>query len=213
MEKYILQLGEMTWSKVVFGGLIVGGLYWSLWYNDGSQLTTAIEALTNQLGESERQLRDTKEAMANAEKFEKAVRQNEMQFEKVLEYLPQETNANELTRLINQQAQMSGSRVTETKPRDAIEKKDFYEMTKIDFSLQGGFPQVVLFLSSLSKVQKLLTFDKLVLKQSDRGGGADSLEAPKVELRGVLVGYRYLKEKDPVPGAPPAAGGGNAPNR
>jgi Tfp pilus assembly protein PilO len=135
MEKYILQLGELTWSKVVVGGLIAAGAYWGLQYDDGSSLEEGIKTLQETLVLTERQLRETKEAMADAEKFEKAVRQNEIQFDKVLEYLPQEINANELTRLVNQQAQVSGPRVQTTKALDLIEKKEFYEMTRLEFSL------------------------------------------------------------------------------
>ena len=199
MEKYILQLGEFTWSKVIVGGLIAAGAYWGLYYDDGSNLENAIKGLQGQYTESERQLRETKEAMADAEKFEKAVRQNEVQFEKVLEYLPQEINSNELTRLVNQQAQLSGPRVQSTKAIDSIERKEFYEMTRLDFALQGSFSQVVLFLSSLSKIQRLLTFDKLKIRVN--AAGKD--DVPSVELSGLLVGYRYVKD-DPkaVPGAP-----------
>lgn len=190
MEKYILQLGEFTWSKVIVGGLIAAGAYWGLYYDDGSQLENGIKALQGTYAESERQLRETKEAMADAEKFEKAVRQNEVQFDKVLEYLPQDINANELTRLVNQQAQLSGPRVQSTKASELIEKKDFYEMTRLDFSIQGSFSQVVLFLSSLSKIQRLLTFDKIKIKSSQQAA-ADN---PLVELSGTIVGYRYIKD-------------------
>ncbi len=205
MEKYILQIGDMTWSKVVIGGLICAGAYWGLFYDDGSVLETGIQALNVKYAESERQLRETKEAMADAEKFEKAVRQNEIQFEKVLEYLPQEINANELTRLVNQQAQLSGPRVFSTRALEIVEKRDFYEMTRLEFSLQGTFAQVVLFLSSLSRIERLLTFDKLQVKMKT------AEDVPTVELSGVLVGYRYLKELDPAPAGspttPPRAGG------
>ncbi len=190
MEKYILQLGEFTWSKVVVGGLIAAGAYWGLYYDDGSLLETGIKSLESTYTESARQLAETKEAMADAEKFEKAVRQNEVQFDKVLEYLPQEINANELTRLVNQQAQLSGPRVQTTKALELIERKDFYEMTRLDFSISGSFSQVVLFLSSLSKIQRLLTFDKIKIKSSQ----ASATELPVVELSGVLVGYRYVKD-------------------
>ena len=192
MEKYILQLGEFTWSKVIVGGLIVAGAYWGLYYDDGTNLETAIKALQGKYAESERQLRETKEAMADAEKFEKAVRQNEVQFEKVLEYLPQDINANELTRLVNQQAQLSGPRVQSTKATDTIERKDFYEMARLEFALHGSFSQVVLFMSSLSKIQRLLTFDKLKLKLHQATG----TDVPIVELSGLLVGYRYVKDSD-----------------
>lgn len=203
MEKYILQVGELTWSKVVVAGLIAAGVYWGLYYDDGSSIEQEIQNLSGQYTESERQLRETKDAMADAEKFEKAVRQNEVQFEKVLAYLPQEINANELTRLVNQQAQISGARVQSTKSIDIIEKKDFYEMVRLEFAIQGTFAQGVSFLSSLSKTERLLTFDKLTLK----AGRVAADEVPMVELAGTLVAYRYLKEAAAAGGNP--AGGAN----
>ncbi len=202
MEKYILQLGEFTWSKVIVGGLIAAGAYWGLYYDDGGLLETGIKTLEATYEESARQLAETKEAMADAEKFEKAVRQNEVQFDKVLEYLPQEINANELTRLVNQQAQLSGPRVQTTKALELIERKDFYEMTRLDFSISGSFSQVVLFLSSLSKIQRLLTFDKLKIKSSQ----TTATDVPVVELSGVLVGYRYVKDSGDIKGAGGASG-------
>jgi Tfp pilus assembly protein PilO len=200
MEKYILQLGDMTWSKVIIGGLIAAGAYWGLYYDDGSTLETAIQTLNSTYTESERQLRETKDAMADAEKFEKAVRQNEIQFEKVLEYLPQEINANELTRMVNTQAAEATTRVQMTKAIEVVEKKDFYEMTRLEFSLQGTFSGVVGFLSLISKIPRLLTFDKLQIKMLRSGE-----DIPSVELSGVLVGYRYLKEVDPAAAAPGTA--------
>jgi Tfp pilus assembly protein PilO len=202
MEKYILQLGEMTWGKIFVAGLVIAGLYWALYYDDGSTLTTNIQSLNQQYSEAERQLRETKEAMADAEQFERAVRQNEVQFEKVLEYLPSEMNANELTRMITQQIQISGGEVVSTKAQPNIEKRDFYEMTRLEFVIKGSFSQVVLFLSSLSKVQRLLTFDKLSIRLDQSRAGQDTA-SPSVDLQGVVVGYRYLKDAT-------ADGGGSA---
>ena len=90
-----------------------------------------------------------------------------------------------------------------TKAIEQVERKDFYEMTRLDFSIQGSFSQVVLFLSSLSKIQRLLTFDQLKLKSS---AATPSAENPNVELSGVLVGYRYVKEADPAADPTNAAG-------
>lgn len=202
MEKYILQLGELTWSKVIVGGLIAAGIYWALYYDDGSALEASISSLTTQYTESERQLRETKEAMADAEKFEKAVRQNEVQFDKVLEYLPADINTNEMTRLVNQQAQLAGPRVVTTTAVETIEKKSFYEMTRLDFALSGTFSQVVLFLSSLSKIQRLLTLDKIKMKIE----ATPATENPQVELSGILVAYRYLKDTANAPATGTPAG-------
>ena len=211
MQQYILQLGEMTWSKVIVGGLIALGAYWGLYYDNGEKLETEIQQLTTRLAESERQLRETKEAMADAERFEKLVRQNEIQFEKVMEYLPQDTNSNELTRLVNQVSQLSGARVKATQPMSVAERKDFYEMTRIKVDLQGSFSQVVLFLSSLSKVQKLLTFDSLEIKTLEEGAVIGEGETPPVTLETTMVGYRYLKDQETAADAN-RAGGTGAPN-
>lgn len=209
MEKIILQLGEMTWSKVVAAGLIVMGLYWALYYDDGTSVDENIKALQQQYTSAERNLRETRQAMADAEKFEKEVRNNEIQFEKVLEYLPQEINANELTRMTNDLARQTDTTVIATKAQQNQERKDFYEMTRLEFELKGGFPNAVTFLSALSRVPKLLTLDKIEIK-IDQATGADT--APSVQLSGVLVGYRYLKDAEiDTQGTAPAAAPAPAP--
>lgn len=195
MQKYILQLGELTWSKVFGFGFLAGALYYFLYFDNGASIEAETARLTTRLADSERQLRDTKEAMADAERFEKLLRQNEIQFEKVMDYLPQETNSNELTRLISVTAQSSQAQVKSTSPVQTIEKKDFYEMTRINFALQGGFSQVVMFLSLLSKVPKLLTFDKLEIRSDGQDKAAEG-ETPTVILDATLVGYRYLKDEE-----------------
>lgn len=209
MEKYILQLGELTWSKVIAAGFIAAGLYWGLYYDDGSTLEASIQTLQAQYTEAEKNLQETRQAMADTEKFEKEVRNNELQFDKVLEYLPQEMNSNELTRIINKIATDTETKLLETKPQTNIERKDFYEITRIDLNIEGRFARVVAFLSALSREPKLLTFDKIEVKVNP--SAALTLdEAPNVELSGTLVGYRYLKDADPAAGgaASPTGSGG-----
>lgn len=198
MEKYILQIAEMTWSKVIASGMVAAVLYWSLYYDDGAALENSIQALHTQYSEAEKNLQETRQAMADTEKFEKEVRNNEIQFEKVLEYLPQEMNSNELTRMINEIVAQTGTRLLETKPQLNVERKDFYEITRIDLNIEGRFVGVVTFLSALSRVPKLLTFDQIEVKVNPAASTNSLDEAPNVELSGTLVGYRYLKEELPV---------------
>jgi Tfp pilus assembly protein PilO len=197
MEKYILQIGEATWSKVIVAGLIVAGLYWSLYYDDGADLETSIQALRVQHAEAEKNLQETRQAMADTEKFEKEVRNNEVQFEKVLEYLPQEMNSNELTRMINEIVAQTGTRLLQTKPQLNSERKDFYEITRVDLTIEGQFVGVVTFLSALSRVPKLLTFEKVEVKVNPSSANNNLEDGPNVELSGTLVGYRYLKDSEP----------------
>jgi type IV pilus assembly protein PilO len=192
VEKYILQLGELTWSKVVASGLVALGLYWFLYYDDGSNIEATIQGLQVQLVEAEKNLAATKQAMADTVKFEKEVSNNEKQFDKVKDYMPADMNANELTRLVSQWAGEAGAKVNSTKPKLEIEKKEFYETIRLDFTVAGRFEQLVTFLASLSAVPKLLTFDEIQV--TTVSGLAKADEAPTIEMKGTLVGYRYLQD-------------------
>lgn len=193
MEKYILQLGELTWSKVVVFGMAALAAYWFLYYDDGSGVETTIRSLQAQLSEAEKNLADTKQAMADTVKFEKEVSNNEKQFEKVKEYMPADMNANELTQMVSRMASEAGAKVNSTKPKLEVEKKEFYEVIRLEFAITGRFEQLVTFLASLSAVPKLLTFDEIEVVNSGVRG-TDIEEAPMIEMKGTLVAYRYLQD-------------------
>ncbi len=192
MEKYILQLGELTWSKVVVLGLCAFAAYWFLVFDDGTKVDAAIRDLKVKLTESEKNLADTKQAMADTVKFEKEVSNNEKQFEKVKQFLPADMSANELQRIVSQWAGEAGAKVNSTKPKLVTEKKEFYELVRLEFSITGKFEQIVTFLAALSGVNKLLTFDEIQVVTFGSPTSVD--EAPSVELKGVVVGYRYLPD-------------------
>ncbi len=168
--------------------------YWFLYYDDGSGLETTIRNLQSQLSEAEKNLTDTKQAMADTVKFEKEVSNNEKQFEKVKEYMPADMNANELTQMVSRMAGEAGAKVNSTKPRLEVEKKDFYEIIRLEFAITGRFEQLVTFLSSLSAVPKLLTFDEIEVINNSGSGEVNIEEAPLIEMRGTLVAYRYLQD-------------------
>jgi Tfp pilus assembly protein PilO len=191
-NQYILSLGEMSYAKVATWGLALCVVYFFTYFDDGASLVAQIAAANAELEKSQKNLAETKEAMADAERFEKVITQNKEQFKKVLEYLPSNMDANDLTRIISQQSQLTNSRVAKTEPSGLPEKKDFYEMIRLSFELQGTFSQVVAFLSAISKVQKLLTFEGIKIEMKE---GADP-ENPSVRLSGVVVAYRYLQSEE-----------------
>ena len=190
-NQYILTLGEMSYGKVAMWGVALCIVYAFTYFDDGTEIVKQISEANSQLEAGQRNLAETKEAMADAERFERAITQNKEQFKKVLEYLPSDIDANDLTRIVSQQSQLTNSRVLRTEPEGIPEKKDFYEMIRLKFELQGTFSQVVAYLSAISKVQKLLTFEGLKIEMGD---GSDP-ETPTVKLVGVIVAYRYLQSE------------------
>jgi Tfp pilus assembly protein PilO len=184
---YILSLGEMSYAKVATWGIAMCVVYFFTYFDDGTSLVAQISETNAQLEKAQKNLAETKEAMADAERFEKLITQNKEEFKKVLEYLPSDIGATDLTQIVFKLSARTNASPS-TQPLGLPENKVFYEMIRLSFELKGTFSQVVAFLSSISKEQKLLTFEGIKIQMNE---GADP-ENPSVMLSGIVVGYRYL---------------------
>jgi Tfp pilus assembly protein PilO len=205
----ISHLGDLAWPKVLLYGLIAAVIYYFAGYNDGSGLAQELENSKAALTAAKRSLEQTKTAIANADKFEAEVKRLEQQFQRIRDYMPENLGPAKLTEVTTQQATQAGAVVTRLEPTSsgAEDKLEFYESSKTQFSLEGTYTQLVTFLSNLSKVALILTFEKVKLTQI---GG--ELDHPKLSLTGVVVGYRYKTSlKPPEPGGKPGAGKAGAP--
>jgi len=194
MNKYIIQLAELQWSKVIGIGVVLGVLYYFMLYDDGSSVQASIKAAKDQLAITNKQLSQTEKAIADANRFEKEVKSLTEQFQKITEFMPPTIGAAELSSIINQQAQAAGVH-PKIEPKGEDKPNGFYQTSKVDLQIEGTYAQIVTFLSNLSRVPRLMTFDKVQLNQASGGG-------PLV-FSGTLIAYRYLKETPDAQGAKP----------
>ncbi len=197
MNKYFVQLADLDWVKVLGIGAALAVLYYFLLFDNGGNLESQIKTAKDQLASANTQLQQTQRAMEDANRFEKEVQATARQFEKITQYMPQTIGAAELTAIINQQAQASGVR-PKIEPKGDDAPTGFYQTSKVELQLDGTFGQIVTFLSYLSRVPRLLTFDKVELKQPEGAG--------LLTFSGTLVAYRYLKDAPDPNAAKPAVG-------
>lgn len=201
MNNLVVKLGDLPWSKVAVVGLLVMGLYYILLFDDGSVAEGRRNAANQQLAEAQRQLQDTKKALEDAQRFEQEVKRNKEQFARIVEYMPVEMSVASLTSLISRQAALAGVKVAKLEPQSERKKVEFYEITRIDLSLEGNFSQLLTFLSNLSKQPQLLTFEEVEIES--KTGEPD---APVLTFTGKMSGFRYLNTAEASPGK----GGANA---
>jgi Tfp pilus assembly protein PilO len=188
VNKYIIQLGDLPWSRVFIGGLVALALMYFLVYDDGSKLTAAYQASKNKAVDAERVLRQTQKAMEDADRFEKEVLDLGKQFERIYEYMPEKLNSADLETIVSEQVKNSNVTLIQMTPNRTEQKFGFYETAKIDFDLEGSFAQIVTFLSFVSRVPRLLTFDSMDLRFDHSVG-----EQSRLKFRATMTGYRYLK--------------------
>lgn len=195
MNQLIFKLAELSWPKVLLGGLFVTLAYFATMYDSGSTLTEETQSAIQQAQETEKLLKVTREKIANADRFEKEVQDLVEQFNRIVEYMPAKLSSADLTTVVADLAPKSGVRLLKTEPRTGTEKGEFYETSRLVFTVEGKFSEIVMFLSGISRVPRLMTFERAEIVTAR---ASEDLESPKLTFSGTLVGYRYLAPKAPA---------------
>ena len=191
MNQYIAKIAALDWLKVVGVGLALAVGYYFLMYNDGTALSEGITAANTRLQTATRQLGETEKALSDAARFETEVTSLGRQFDKIVDFMPATVTSADLTTIINKQIQLAGVRAVSIKPSSEIQRVSFYETSRVDLELSGSFAQIVTFLSYMSRVPRLLTFEGTNLTLSQENGDNSS---SVLLFKTTLVGYRYLKD-------------------
>jgi Tfp pilus assembly protein PilO len=211
MNVVVAFFARLSWLRVLLGCLLSGGAYYALLYNDGTAKLAVLQTTENQQRDAANSLKATQTAVANADKFEREVKDLSEQFTHIVTIMPEKLNMAELTATVMEIALKSGVRLLKTEPKPSSVKTEFYDSIGLGLSIEGNFSQIAMFLSMLSRVPRLMTFDHATLENA---GDIDP-ETPKLAFKTTLIGYRYVPDvvadpkatPKPAPPTPPAATG------
>lgn len=191
-EQLYVMLANLEWKRAVVFGSLLGILYFLAFYDDGSLYRRNLEQIQGQIQQTEQQLKVTKEAFDNAARFEQEVKTAVDQFSTVTEYMPESMGPSEMMSIVTDLVGKTGLKLVKTEPRPGGERAEFYEPVRMMVALEGSFSQVLMFLSHLSKVPKLITFEGAELATV---ANTDP-EMPRLLFSGTIIGYRYLAKRD-----------------
>lgn len=201
LDQLIVALAALSWGRTLMAGGFVAAIYFFGFFNDAGSIRAASDRSRKEIQDIESQLKSTRDAIAHADRFEQEVKMTVDQFSKISEYMPEKLSTAELTTFLAEISSKAGMRLLKTQPRPGSDKTSYYETSKLGFSLEGTYSQVVTFLSFISQAPRFLTFDRIEITPV---AGSDP-EAPKLVFNAVVVGYRYLP---PKPEATPVKAGG-----
>lgn len=187
LKQLFFKLAALEWLKVIGIGLIAAAVYYPF-YDDGKARMEELAQLQGQVVQTEKEINSVKEALANADRFEREVKDTVDQFTRIVDFMPTKVTTSMLTATISETCTKAGLRLLKIEPKDGPERFDFYEATRVAFSIEGTFTQVVSFLSSLSRVPRMMNFEGLALNAVE--GSTDM--APRLVVSGLLVGFRYI---------------------
>ncbi len=190
MNQYLAKLGALEWRIVLSIAILAVAGYWFLSADDNAKFEEQIKAATTEKKLTEKKLKDIQVAASDAKRFEEENKSITAQRDALSNYLPASLGVTDLIQIINREATAAGLEIVKTTDPKLSERIEFYETLKLDVQLSGTYGQIVLFLSSLTKLNQLVTVDRISIDTSVKS----TLDVPRLDFKGTVIGYRYLKE-------------------
>ncbi|MGI9548437.1 MAG: type 4a pilus biogenesis protein PilO [Bdellovibrionales bacterium] len=185
--KFIVNIANFDFVQIIVFGCLLMGVYWMLIFNDGSELNKQISDTENQVQQLEASVIKKQKEIKSLEDFKKEVSLKEKTVSYFLNYIPNELSSIDIFALLNKEAKVTGVNI-EDKQDQASLTQEAYEILRIKLKVSGSFPQVVLFLSQLTKQKRILIVDNVSMRvaQDKRLIFAD-LD---------VFAFRYMAEKE-----------------
>ena len=189
------RLQQLTYSKVLLLGLLIAGLYYAIGYDNGKNLKNSAEQMKVQIKEKAAEIKDLElqaERIINMKKMMGVLGED---LENFLAYIPEKMSITDLMKIISTEAESAGVNVNRMgefrspSPSRVLEKGQFYEELAVELNLQGTYAQLLLFLSYLTKLDKILSVSQLSMESNAQQGDRES---PIISFNCVILGYRYL---------------------
>lgn len=188
-------LGQLSPLRALLFGFGLAGIYYFIAFDGGSSVLAQIAKSTEDIDRIKLELASARQKLERAQIFEKASAQLGQTLHSVLSYVPEKTNNSDLMKIVSNEVKTSGARLVKMRGLEEPQTATFYQTIVVEVELQGSFVQHMLFLANLTRVDQILTVDRLMIES--RGELMDA-ESPWSVMRVTVKGYRYI---------PPKAGG------
>ena len=197
------QLQQLTIGKVVVGATVVALLYYMLLYNDGSALQASITSTQAEIQTKEQELQVIKKAIEDAERYQQTKNALGAEMGSVLKAVPEKLSHAEIMKLISTEANSIGVNISGLVPGAATqqfsqspnEPKPFYEPVVVNVTLEGTYTNLMLFLSAMTKSDKIINAASLNLENKSQNVLDDSSNTT-LRLVSEFRAYRFLPSKE-----------------
>ncbi len=181
-------------------GIALAAIYYFSVYNDGSGLQLGITTAEDQLKKNNAEVANIQKAIKDAEEYKQTMNVLGTEMEKVLKAVPAQLSSFDLMKIVSNEAKTLGVQINALHSKDSFrsgnENKDvIFDQVGVEVDLTGNYNQIMQFMSSLTKLDKIVTVKSLVftsrLETSKKGA-----VTPTIGFRAELAGYKYIETSD-----------------
>lgn len=181
-------LQRLTIGVALGIGLIFAFVYYFTVFDDGSAIQNQINAAQSALSLKIEKRESLKKDIEEAKKIKDRVNILSEKFKEALKFLPTEWKEDALIADISKQAQIAGVTIVKINPQKDKVKMGIYEEMGIDFEINGSFVSTMLFMSNVSRIQRIIEVVDFYLRNEN-----PDAENPILKSTGRLMAYRYIQ--------------------
>ncbi len=187
MNKFVQRFAALSFQQVLIVGIILGGAYYMMAFDDGSALRAQNEAARLEIQKELEKKRDTDATLTEETQMKAAVGVLSQQYTEVARRLPSTLSPIELNRNIDVFARNSGVSIKSRKPLPLI-PGEIVEAVPVEVTLEGGFSELAQFLYLTALSERASGFASYSVSTIDA-------KSARLKLEGVIVGYQLAAEK------------------
>lgn len=184
----LLRLASFSFQKAFVFSLILGVVYYFMFFDDGSLIESQIQAKEVEIAAEEAKAQEADEALKEVEQVRTTVGALSEQFKLVSQALPTTIQMADIIRTVDQTARISGVMVKSKEPLPAL-NREYYEEMPLRVSMEGSYSELTLFLYYLANYERIMKVKNFVITQPQ---GVDGFNSKRLILNGNVISYRFI---------------------
>jgi type IV pilus assembly protein PilO len=181
----IQTLGKLSYAKAIGISILVGGLYYQLYYNDGSNIEVQIAQVREQAQAEEEKKKETDKIKAEEQAIKGEVGALADKFRQVTARFPVNLKSDEIIANLNTLAKTTNVRVVSVK-KENVETRELYEELPLSIELTGTFNNLLLLMYNVATLERVTNFGDFQFSNANSNGYDGSLK-----LTTKVIGYKY----------------------
>lgn len=187
------KLNELTFQNAAIFGVLIAVAYWVVFYHP-SDPKVRLDSLAEEIVEAEGAIARLNKEIKLGQEMNKEIQVMEQKAKKVYSQLQEEISADEASSTISEEARSLGLSIQSMEASGEWVKLKTVAVVDIEAVVAGSFGQIMVFLSELTRNNKVYSVGNLDIAASDEdGGGTAAAGASEVlSLTARIQAYRKL---------------------
>jgi type IV pilus assembly protein PilO len=183
---------QITFPKAILISLLIGGLYYANFYDDGSRLEQEIATKKVEIKEEEEKKIETDRVKAKEKEIFEEVGRSAEKYKEVTARFPVNLKSDEIISMVNVLAKSTNVRVISVKKEEVV-AKELYEEVPVRLELSGTFNNLVVLMYNIATLERITNLGDFDFSNSQGEYNGN------IKLITTVIGYKYRKPPDPPP--------------